>query len=163
MTDLAQVAFNAYYGSAADFRGETEQSRSLWRRVAFMVVAHAEKFDAEGNERAPSQLDRIESATKSILEEIHNMAEDQAQLDTAIAAVGTEITALGTALNTSLTDLLAKIASNPNAPVADFTSEVTLLQGFATQLSSLQATAAADDPGAPAAASTPAASTPATS
>jgi hypothetical protein len=139
-----------------------------WRGLCGVAIvaldkARVDEFSAGGSERTPSQLDRIESVQKSILEEIHKMADDQTVLDAEITAVGAQIASLGTALQTSLTDLLAKIASDPTAPVADFTSEVTLLQGFAAQLSSLQASAVADDPGAPAAAFTPAASTPAAS
>lgn len=97
-------------------------------------------------------LARTEAVQNQILEEIQKMSTNQAQLDTELATVSAEVATLVTAVTTALNDLVAKAASNPTAPVADFTAEFTALQGIATQLSGLQATAAADDPGAPAAA-----------
>jgi hypothetical protein len=162
MKDMAQVAFQAYYGQDADFRGETDQSKCLWKRVAFMVIATAEKFHADGSERKPSQLDRIEDVQNQILEEV---MKTQTDLDAGIATLTADDVAVlaavqtsGTAIDTSLADLLAKIAANPTAPVSDFTAEVTALAqthtDFTAAIASLQAvsaTATADDPGAPAA------------
>jgi hypothetical protein len=98
---------------------------------------------------------------RELREEIKKMAENQQQLDAAIAQVQQDDAAIlsavnttGTAVSTALADLLAKIAANPTAPVSDFTSEVaTLTQmhtDFTGALASLQTTASlatSDDPG----------------
>jgi hypothetical protein len=120
---------------------------------------HGEKFSAEGSE--PSQLDRIEAATKSILEEIHTMAETQADIDVEIGVVAASLTALQSALTSAIADLEAKAAGS----AVDFTPEFTQLQTIANTLNTLTSSTITADPGAPAAAAvtTPAASTPAAS
>lgn len=79
------------------------------------------------------------------------MTDSQQDLDTAIAAVLTVVTQLGTDLTATITALQAKIAAlqagttPPPAPV-DFTPEVTQLQSIAASLTTLDSTATAANP-----------------
>ena len=111
-------------------------------------------------------LQQIQEQQKLIIE---GLMATQADLDAGIstltaddAAVLSAVTAAGTATSTALTDLLAKIAANPTAPVSDFSTEVAALAqthtDFTSAIASLQqitTQATTDDPGA-AAAATPA-------
>jgi hypothetical protein len=78
------------------------------------------------------------------------MAENQSELDAAIAAVTTAANQLGEDLSVAITALETKIAS-AGATGVDFSPEVSSLNGIATELESFDAQAvAANAPAAPA-------------
>lgn len=73
------------------------------------------------------------------------MADTQAQLDSAIAGVATQVSTLSTELTQAVADLEAKIASSGTP--TDFTPEVTQLSNIASALTAAGAAITAADPG----------------
>lgn len=166
MKESAQIAFELYTEGVSKYLGramadlywhlQPEGIHELWRGIVKEVLNNeTSKFDS----CEPAWVARIEMQQKSILEAI---METQQDLDAGIVtlqaddvAVLTAVTNAGTAVNTSLANLISKIRSNPGAPASDFTAEVAALAqthtDFQTAISNLQAvaaTATTDDPGA---------------
>lgn len=102
--------------------------------------------------------------THQVFKELRAMQDNIAtrdQLDAGIATLQADdvqllavVVSSSVAIGASLQDLLDKIASNPGAPVSDFTAEVqaiatthTDFQGAISKLQDIAATAGKDDPG----------------
>lgn len=82
------------------------------------------------------RLERLEHLLQNVLKEINTMANNQADLDAAIAAEGATVTQLATVVTkiaADVTALLAKIAAGSTP--ADLTNEVTAINAQAAVLS----------------------------
>lgn len=173
MKETAEIAYSEYRERYRlefpfIFRWEelNDRTKNEWREIVRITINYDRlsilKFDSPD----PDWARRIEAQQKSILEAI---METQQDLDAGIVtlqaddvAVLTAVTTAGTAVDTSLADLLAKINANPGAPVSDFSSEVAELaqthtdfQTAITNLQSVVSTATTDDPGAEPVSGTP--------
>ena len=116
--------------------------------------AHINEFDP--NEHSDHRrLERIEEKLDHLIKEQYNMSTSivtQSAFDTALAGFQTQLNTAATSIKTAFTNLEAKIASTPTGTVPDLTAEMATLGTMTTALADLTTTAAADDPGAPAAA-----------